>query len=293
MSEKIVSFDIGIKNMAYCVFEHSREPGICKILDWNVVNLMNEEEINRPIVKCTMIGKNKKLCNRLAKYTKGELCYCDKHAKLCEFQLPTKESSPTYLKKRNLQELCSIAVKCNLLLTNEKKPQILAKIQQHYDTVLLSPIVTVKKTANEHSLIDIGKSIKREFQKIVSIKDIQKVLIENQISPLASRMSSIQGLVTQYFIMENEDIDIEFISSKNKLKLFSKSTVEATEMVTTVNEKYKQHKKDGILFAKQIISKNELFQSWLHALDTKKKDDLADCFLQGIWYMNDRNLWKT
>jgi hypothetical protein len=290
---KIISFDVGIKNMAYCVFELDNKN--CKIHDWNVVNLMNDSEVKLDVPKCKVLSKKtKKSCDHLAKYSKGELCFCEKHAKTSDFTIPTKASSQTTLKKLKLIDLFKHANDNNIpdINLSEKKPQVLEKIMTYYDSVLLKPIVTVKKNAKEHSLIEIGKSIKREFQKISSMKDVQIVLIENQISPLASRMASIQGLLTQYFIMENnenlQEIIIEFISSKNKLKLFSNTSEDSVPKTT--NEKYKQHKKDGVTYAKQIISENPLFEPWLSSLDTKKKDDLADCFLQGIWYIKDKKL---
>jgi hypothetical protein len=294
---KIVSFDVGIKNMAYCVFEISNTE--CKILDWNVINLMNDSEIQEHVIKCNMvIKKTKNKCNNIAKYSKGEQCFCEKHAKISEFQIPTKECSPTQLKKMKIIELFQFANNKKIPEVNmyDKKSKLLDKINNYYESILLKPIIKEKKNAKECSLIKIGKSIKREFQKISSIKDVQIVLIENQISPLASRMASIQGLLTQYFIMENnenqQDIQIEFISSKNKLKLFSNDSVnsENTNIINSVNKTYKQHKSDGVIYSKQIISKNILFQKWLSSLDTKKKDDLADCFLQGIWYINDKKL---
>jgi hypothetical protein len=294
---KIVSFDVGIKNMAYCVFEISNME--CKILDWNVINLMNDSEIQEDIMKCNIVmKKSKNNCNSIAKYSKGEQCFCEKHAKISKFQIPTKECSPTQLKKMKLIELFQFANNNKIPGVNmyDKKTQLLDKINNHYESILLKPIIKEKKNAKECSLIKIGKSIKREFQKISSIKDVQIVLIENQISPLASRMASIQGLLTQYFIMENnenqQDIQIEFISSKNKLKLFSNNSENSvnTNIVNSVSKTYKQHKLDGVIYSKQIISKNILFQNWLSSLDTKKKDDLADCFLQGIWYINEKKL---
>jgi len=294
--QKMISFDVGIKNMAYCVFEINNSG--CNIVDWNVVNLMDDGEKKTDIPRCQEIAKqSKKICGHLAKYKKGELCFCEKHAKTSTFLMPTKASSPTHLKKLKLADLFNHATEHKIpgINLSEKKSQVLEKILIHYDSVLLKPIVTVKKNAKEHSLIEIGKSMKREFQKIPSMKGVHTVLIENQISPLASRMASIQGLLTQYFIMENDenqpDIHIEFISSKNKLKLFSGSS--ADTVPTVAHKVYKQHKKDGVTYAKQIISNYPGFLPWLSKLDTQKKDDLADCFLQGIWYMNDKNWIQT
>ena len=37
---KILSFDVGIKNLAYCLFDLSDHS--IKILDWNVINITNQ-----------------------------------------------------------------------------------------------------------------------------------------------------------------------------------------------------------------------------------------------------------
>ena len=51
-----------------------------------------------------------------------------------------------------------------------------------------------KKKAGDVDLIDIGKNMKAELDKFV-FDDIQHVVIENQLSPLASRMKTIQGML--------------------------------------------------------------------------------------------------
>ena len=114
--------------------------------------------------------------------------------------------------------------------------------------------------------------------------DVTHVLIENQISTIASRMSIIQGLLAQYFIMKQDrDFVLEFISSKNKLKNFDGKTLPTK--ATTASQKYRQHKTDSILYTRQLLETYTGFRSWLPVLDTPKKDDLADCFLQGMWYL--------
>ena len=44
------------------------------------------------------------------------------------------------------------------------------------------------------------------------------VIIENQISPIANRMKNNTGNAITVFFNENNTLDIEFISSMNKLK---------------------------------------------------------------------------
>jgi hypothetical protein len=101
-------------------------------------------------------------------------------------------------------------------------------------------------------------------------------LIENQISKIASTMKTIQGMITQYFVMLNVT-DIHYVSSFNKLKMFVKSKK---------NYSYKERKDLGIQCAlTKIIETQE--NKWLSLFENhKKKDDLADSFLQGLWYIN-------
>ena len=96
---KLISFDVGIKNMAYCIFDISSGSPI-SILDWNVINLM--EKIEHPIISCNCPLhpkiKNKKsimnpltLCGKHAKYKKDENTFCEKHAKTNnEYLMPIK-----------------------------------------------------------------------------------------------------------------------------------------------------------------------------------------------------------
>jgi len=54
---------------------------------------------------------------------------------------------------------------------------------------------------------------------------------------------------------------------------------------------YKQHKTDGVSYCSQILEKNPIFSCYkeFFLAEKKKKDDLADCFLQGLWYVRNKN----
>lgn len=300
---KIISFDVGIKNMAYCVFtldpdsKSSTElhPYDINILDWNVIDLIESGETEEVPKTCKGILKNKKPCRSKAKYEKGEHCFCEKHAKTSDFIVPTKQCSPKYIKKLKMGELHKIIENEHIsgVDSSDKRPQLLEKILNFYENKCLVLLVSKKKRADECSLITIGQRIKQSFDAIPAMQDVTRVLIENQISTIASRMSIIQGLLTQYFIMRHDDTSfelfLEFISSKNKLKMFSEKQPITKE--TTTSQKYRQHKTDSVTYSKQILNKYSKLTRWLPVLDTLKKDDLADCFLQGIWYMfKDKNI---
>ena len=71
---KYLSFDIGIKNLAYCIVNDKN-----KIEDWGIINIVDEQ----PIYKCTEINKNKNKCNFKAIYkNKNNQFCCNKHYQL-------------------------------------------------------------------------------------------------------------------------------------------------------------------------------------------------------------------
>jgi hypothetical protein len=125
------------------------------------------------------------------------------------------------------------------------------------------------------TMVELGKRLIQVYQNLTP--DV--VIVENQIGPLANKMKTIQGMLSQYFIMKNNHIKIDFISSSNKLKDFIKETDHKLD--------YKERKKLGVQSCINIISKDFKYDSWFTMFKKHtKKDDLADCFLQGMWYIN-------
>ena len=293
---RIVSFDVGIKNLAYCVFELSGNE--VSIIGWNVVALIDTPVQEVHTCSCMNLPKTKKavakICGKVAKFRKGERTFCKKHAENGEFLIPKKEGSLTYLKKQGLDVLNTIITTNQITIpTNIKvtKGKLIEIIHAFFIERSLTPIAEVRgKTSKDTDLIEIGKSMKIKFGAIPELQEgITHVIIENQISPIANRMKTIQGMLAQYFIMKLENVCIEFISSANKLKSF---VTPPTESTTTQGEKYKKHKTDAIEICGKIIDKHSRFSTWRTSfLESKKKDDLADCFLQGLWYLKKHNIY--
>jgi hypothetical protein len=242
--------------------------------------------LNKTLCNCNL-KPNKKTkvgttCNKVAKFSKGEHTFCEKHAKMdTRFSIPSPKQN---IKKMKMEELMKLCIDLHLykeeertLLNRLKKGDLLEKLGNHF----LEPITYKKqKTAKEVDLIEIGRNIKKLLDQVLEIEKITHVLIENQISPIATRMKTIQGMLAQYFIMKNDENHIEFVSSANKLSGF------ISDSVTEKGTKYKQNKQNGVTLCSQILEKQSSLHSWRSVLDTKKKDDLADCFLQGIWFLN-------
>ena len=128
--------------------------------------------------------------------------------------------------------------------------------------------------ADNYDLVQLGINMRDKLDKIIKFDEIDLVIVENQISPLANRMKTLQGMIAQYFIMKNVN-NIIFYSASNKLKPFLEN------QKTT----YKERKQLGIEFTIQLLDGYSQINSWTTFFSKhSKKDDLADSFLQGLSY---------
>ena len=284
---KILSIDVGIKNLAYCLIEKKDDDCSYNIIKWDVINLCGENNT------CTITN-----CNKIAKYTTpfdnsndltAQQYFCKVHSKKSEFIIPTAKLSIKSIKKLKISDLKQILVEYNIPIDNNntiekmKKDDILNRIFKFINKNVLTSVTSIK--ANDFNLISLGISMKKCFDNVLInyLPSIDYILIENQISPIANRMKTLQGMITQYFIMNNKT-NIEFISAINKLKGH-------IDLFETDISTYSARKKEGIKVMERILNDlreiDEKNESWLsHFKHHKKKDDLADAYLQGHWYLN-------
>ena len=277
---KILSIDIGIKNLAYCLIETTGGADTFNIIKWDVINLCEES----PICQYIITNKNKKKpcdkkpCDKKSCLFRDDTFYCRTHAKKmnCLFQTPENTIKPN----SKIDEIKKIADTYKIIYEPTVKKSVLKhKVEEYIEENIFKSVA--KSSANSLSLIDIGISLAKKLplhlKNNIEQQDIDKVIIENQISPLANRMKTIQGMVTQYFIMNNIT-DIHFISAINKLKPFIQEKMN-----------YSERKKTGINITKHMLQDNNTLNSWSKIFSIhKKKDDLADCLLQGIWFLLNR-----
>ena len=290
--------------MAYCFFDISGSSPSIK--SWGILNLMDEED---PIPKCKCVLKPKskkvtvtKICDKVAKYTKNGTHYCIKHAIMEPWIIPTKEISMVSLRKLDKEKLGELGIKYKvfqgsavpaLVTVPASKKALLEALQTFFLENCFETIVKTKsKTASTTDLITLGRNMRDRLDELPWIQEVTHVIMENQISPLAGRMKTVQGMLAQYFIMRSPNAYIEFVSSANKLKGFKLPSSESLENVVindkpkTDKDKYKKHKTDSVVICSQILEQNSILAPWKYCLETPKKDDLADCFLQGIWWIS-------
>ena len=141
--------------------------------------------------------------------------------------------------------------------------------------------IVEKSNATKIDLVTIGRNIQHRFDDILAdyLLTIDTIIIENQIGPIANKMKTIQGMLSQYFIMKNNNISIDFISASNKLKDFIHKDKD-------VKMDYKERKKLGVQTCGNFVVNDARFSEWATFFSKHmKKDDLSDCFLQGRWYI--------
>lgn len=272
---KILSIDVGIKNLAFCLFNKSPISENFNVTKWDIIDITEQENV----IICGFVEKNI-ICNKPAKFKKDSKCYCLKHSKKQQVQIPTSEQKASFINKQKIQKLYEIADSHNIKYEPKtKKIDLIKLINEHINKNYFETIVS--KKADDVNLFNIGLNIKTKFNKLFETEGkIDYVIIENQIGPLSIRMKTIQGMIVQYFIMSNLNVEhIEFISASNKLK----------DCDIKDKGNYSDRKKLGISKCLELITKDFRFSEHIDYFNKhKKKDDLSDSFLQGIWFINNK-----
>ena len=278
---KILSIDVGIKNLALCLFsiDDISEEDVSetlllgkniKIVKWDVINLTQKEDL-----KCCSLDVSGG-CIAEVKFAKNGKYYCAKHSKKEPYQKPCSDFTLKNLKKQKMDGLKDIASKHFIEYNNQsKKAELIETIYSYGQEKCFEQVDKID--ASKLDIVTIGRNINHKLNIMFKedIDTIDMVIIENQISPIANRMKTIQGMLSQYFLMRNSILDIEFISSINKLK------------DDEIHDTYSDRKKAGVKKCLDMLS--EKHSEWIPFFHVhKKKDDLADCFLQGMWYIQYR-----
>jgi len=366
---RIISFDVGMKNLAYCLFSipdpiagtttntsASATPSELiheiHVERWDVIDLRFEPNLSGAVTVDSAPVAPKRTCmndGKLAKWmhlptsghgTSGSspspspFIYCSKCSDKSKYKTPSREilpikRKPELLTKKKLGELMDI--KANLSTTtnqtanNNGQPEATTNLKLRKSDLIQEITTTLSRDylepfdenkysnylagtappnkpkkvnytyAHDLDLITYGRNMMKHLDAILyapsTSAPIDMMIIENQISTLASRMKTLQGMITQYFIMKHIPI-IEFISASCKLKLFTDTNTNVdlmnTDTVCVDASTYADRKRSGIAVCRSLgeISRkrNSDYAKWMPVFENhKKKDDLADCFLQGLW----------
>ena len=271
---KILSIDVGMKYLAYCLFNCGGDQNLC-ISSWGVLDLCGQ-------VKVTCSGKlsNEKPCTKTGKLHKDGKYFCKIHAKRANYKIPTNNLTPKRLSRQRVKGLKAICESMDITLPKKiRKADCLELIHKELSANYLEFVPRID--SRSISIVEFGYRIKEKFDALLEDAVLDHVLIENQVGPLALRMKIIQGMITQHFI-EKGCTSIHTISPANKLK----GVLGANKKTT-----YAQRKKLGVSETRRLIAEKTSLNEWTEVFNAhKKRDDLADAFLQGIWFLRENVL---
>lgn len=251
---KIISFDVGLRNLAYCVLEGTTRADV-KITDWNIIDVLGEQA-GVGAARCFK-------CKAAARYehaSEGTFA-CSKHA-------PKKKEvvTKTKLNKKSPMELRGELDRLGLQTEATKKADLVTLLYNHARQNTWKKCVA---SSTQGSVMDLSGAIMTSLDaRMSSWRGADAVCIENQPE---RRMYAVQAMLQMYFTLRG--IKSCGISATHKLS----NIVTIDDSVTT----YKGRKKTGITHAYALVPA----ENQEHFKKHPKKDDLADSFLQGLWFL--------
>ena len=261
----IVSFDVGIKNLAFCVFGNENGSLQRNIIAWDVVDLCGVSKIS-----CAHSMRNGNACGKNATHLNSGSPLCGIHIKSNNVKLaPDVYYKVLSAKRPANSKLDILADELGVPRTRDKDSLCTYCLEK---TATKVPKATA---ASDADLVQLGIAMRDKLPSLIPIESITTVLIENQISTIATRMKTLQGMITQFFI-DRGIYDVKFISSSNKLKLFD-----------VPKKTYAERKASGVNVTRELLNSSNVLAEWRDKFQAhKKRDYLADAFLQGKWYIN-------
>lgn len=251
---KLISFDVGLRNLAYCVLEGTSRADV-KIVDWNIIDVLGEQA-GVGAARCHK-------CTAAARYehaSEGTFA-CSKHT-------PKKKEAVTKaaLGKKSPIELIGEIERVGLKTESTKKAELVKLLYNHARQNTWKKCVASSTTG---SVMDMSSAIMKSLDaRMSSWNGADAVCIENQPE---RRMYAVQAMLQMYFTMRG--IACEGVSATHKLS----NIVTVDDSVTS----YKGRKKTGITHAYALVPA----ENQEHFKKHPKKDDLADSFLQGLWVL--------
>lgn len=246
---KIVSFDVGLRNLAFCILEGTNRNNL-KITGWDLIDVM--AEIN---------GLDKPLCIKCKK----PACWVQKEKYMCtRHKGSTNGVTKSVLMKKTKEEL--LLMGSPLKIQGTTKKELIEKLYSHFSESVWKRCV---KSAKQGSVVDLAPAIANSLNsRETQWSDSDLIVFEQQPD---KRMLCVQGMLHMWFVTKG--YKCRGVSAVHKL----------TNIITLQDstKTYKGRKNTGIIHASQLIPSN--LKTFL--LKHPKKDDLADCFLQGLWVL--------
>lgn len=229
------------KNIVYCTIHKKK---------MEKANGLKYCLLNKKIIKCCDLNKNKKQCDKKATFYNKNKFYCANHKN--KLILKKKDDGVLQLVKKK---------KANKVKIDHILKQLMIKLDEIPELLQVDTVI-----------IENQPSLKNPRMKTVSSALYTYFLL--------------RGIIDKE-ITKSKINDIKFISPSNKLKVDENNTLKVLSKAENPDKKYKLTKELSIKYCKQLIQYDtksvKLFEQ---LIEENKPDDLCDAMLQGAYYLS-------
>jgi len=286
---KIISYDVGIKNLAFCICDEKM-----KIIKWDIIDLLNVDN------KCSFCDHNAEIL-----FYKYKLCK-DHKKKVEELKEPCIE-------KVNKDDKCVVCKKgAKSKIGNDFYCNLHRKSFENKNYKIKETNVTCDKISTAQFKYNLVTAL----DAMPDLSDVDTVLIENQPSFKNPKMKAIADTLAGYYLIRGvvdkkrfNLEDIHLIAPSMKLKLSPVEGMDEDKNVLKLDLTKKRGKKEDVEEKKEDVEekkddkkgkmtykqgKDFAIRKCLTLIDEehkeflkthKKKDDLCDCYLQAYHYL--------
>ena len=233
---KIVSWDVGIKNLAYCITEVNREDNTLKILKWAIIDLTGKSEITCCGILKQKKGLPDKICGKKAKFScvvnNEQKNYCATHKSQQQVDIETfeLETVSIYI---NLDK----SIKCQFIGKSNKacikkagfKIDDCICCKSHKEILLKNKIkgLTPQLIKKKNTVSDPQVLCEKMYSKLSEIKefeDVDEVYIENQPTHINPIMKSVSSALLSYFVFlfQSKNLQnkiVKFVAPSSKISI--------------------------------------------------------------------------
>ena len=296
---KILSWDVGIKNLAFCLIEFTDEK--TTINDWGIINLLDDVsnecygfidskgESSTCSKKCTHYYQNGGSTHYFCGLHKNQ--YKKLHKEVLELvQFKTTDKCQKF---KNSGQQCN--KKGAFKIQSHNKSEIVCT----YHTNLLikkNKLNSIKKlvstNANRAPIRPILKKLVTKMNQNDRFLNVDYVLIENQPSMKNPKMKSVASTLYSWFLIkgicnqkDGNLKEIFYLCPSNKLKI-NDENIQSEINKLKKTQQYAFTKKMAIAKTLQLLKTDDKWYKYLN--NHGKKDDLCDSYLQGLYFINNR-----
>ena len=254
--KRILTFDIGIRNLAWCLLERRTEPALWAIGGWENFDLLAGTTSEEATTKPTCVT-----CGKRATHTAGDQIICKKHA---------PPNFPVFTDLSGVPYKTIPSQKILKTFPNIPKKFKRGEIISHLNSKFAVPIVPGKKSVKQNSDLAYLHTALQNFvnSRLELFRTAGTILLENQPAFKNPTMKSLQILLFATLRERLPGVTVGFVHASRK-----------TKGATAGDKGYSERKKASETrvdewFEKETVTEKEKWRLFL--VGQKKKSDLCD-----------------